>query len=526
MRSGTRSKARSGTRSKARSGNKTRSKARSGNMMRGGMFTRSKAANRRLMTSTIESRNRNRPVIRRRRRSRSRNENVTPIRFNPIRELTGAEAEEYNSDKTEPYSNENSGFDVNMVPTGVSMPSASLRRTFSVPLTRALSVGQKYELSTVTGTDLVLNEPLQRFVSASPELDAAVAAAEAANSQVGSDDSQGSLIRYLSLAENGQSLLRFVLYTSDVGIAQRFIDVDSIQLLYNSHQNVPLDVVFIRHPTIRHDQIDGIRMRLPESVQHLSQTFTEGQIDNALTKDNCFLLTIELDNERNQRPAQLTPDPTGPIFGVLCCSEETATVDSSRFVDDQGAPLITFDSHANDPYIYVHLFTYLTDRTVGQNFFTGSLMLEGLYNLFNPRVGRIIYLEAITVQATLNFYDRFGMERLKEMTLSSPIIIHGIPTWLVYFDPFKGFIVPDEIPYVLTNHGQIQRAAIAAREQRRTKQVATEQGVMAEAQVRPLGRPLTDDERGQLENALDVFRRDRARTNRHGMFPLIRPPAP
>lgn len=311
-------------------------------------------------------------------------------------------------------------------------------------------------------------------------------------------------------------------------MAQRFIAAPPIQLVHNSNQNVPLDVVFIAFPGIRFDQIDGIRSRLPESVQYLSQTFTEGQIDNALTKPNCFLLTIEPDNGVADRVTQLTEAPTGPIFGVLCCSEELATVDSSRFVDDQGAPLIPFESHARDPYIYVHLFTYLSDRTVGQNFFTGSLMLEGLYNLFNPierrgHDGRIIYLEAITVQATIQFYERFGMTRLNQMTLTSNNPIN--PPISVYFDPFKGFVVPDEIPYVLTNHDQIEVAAIAAREQRDTRQSLIEQRVMALVQATPQ-RPISDAERAALEEVLEEFRREKAKSDPNRLIPYPQPQAP
>jgi hypothetical protein len=503
----------------------------------------------------LESMGRNRPGNVTRNLGRSTNININgdgnSNRFNPIIAAAAEEEEQgYNTDNTDQYSNGYaSGFEGYMVPTGVRMSSASLERSSSVPLTRsssvpltrALSLGQKYELSSVTGTDLVLSQTLshtlERYVTGSPGEVAAEVAAEAANSQGGSDDSQGSLIRYLSLPKNGQSLLRFVLYTSDVEMAQRFIDAPPIQLLYNSSQNVPLDVVFITHPRFRHDQIDGIRRRLPESVQYLSQSFTEGQIDNALTKPHCFLLTIEQDNGQPGRTVQqLTQAPTGPIFGVLCCSEELATVDSSRFVDDQGAPLITFESHVNDPYIYVHLFTYLSDRTVGANFFTGSLMLEGLYNLFNPieRIvhnrghnGRIIYLEAITVQATIQFYTRFGMTRLSQMRLSSSIIIQGILTNLVYFDPFKGFVVPDEIPYVLTNHAQIRDAAIASRRERDAKQSVAEQRLMAQVQARQ-PRPISDYERVQLEIALIRFRDETARSdpNRLIPYPLPPPPAP
>jgi hypothetical protein len=548
---GTRRGSRSRNRTENGRGTRRGSRSRNRNVSRNrpvtrswGRFLESMGRSRRGSRST--SKNRNGPVTRSLGRSTNININGdgNSNRFNPIiasaeepiRPAAAEEEQGYNTDNTDEYSNGYaSGFEGYMVPTGVRMSSSSLARSSSVPLTRsssvpltrASSVGQKYELSSVTGTDLVLSQTLERFVTVSPGEVEAVEA-QATNSLGGSDDSQGSLIRYLSVANHGQSLLRFVLYTSDRLMAARFTERSPIQLLYNSQQNVPLDVVYIVHPNIKSDQIAGIRRRLPESVQHLSQTFTEGQIENALTKPNCFLLTVELDNERRQRHDQLTPTPTGPIFGVLCCSEELATVESSRFVDDHGDPLITFESHVNDHYIYVHLFTYLSDRTVGQNFFTGSLMLEGLYNLFNPIEGenhRIIYLEAITVPATLQFYDRFGMERLNQMRLPSRIIINGILTDLVYFDPFKGYVVPDEIPYVLTNHSQIELAAIAARDQRHARQDVTQQRLMAQVQATPL-RHVTDEERLDLENALDVFRRDRARSNRYGPFPLIRPPAP
>ena len=157
-------------------------------------------------------------------------------------------------------------------------------------------------------------------------------------------------------------------------------------------------------------------------------------------------------------------------------------------------------------------------------------MLEGLYNLFNPierrgHDGRIIYLEAITVQATIQFYERFGMTRLSQMRLPTRISIQGILTDLVYFDPFKGFVVPDEIPYVLTNHDQIEVAAVAARNQRDTRQSLIEQRVMAQVQGTP-SRPISDAERNALEEALEEFRRDKAKSDNYRLIPYPQPQAP
>ena len=99
-------------------------------------------------------------------------------------------------------------------------------------------------------------------------------------------------------------------------------------------------------------------------------------------------------------------------------------------------------------------------------------MLEGLYKLFNPteQNERIIYLEAIRVDATLQFYDRFGMLRLIQMEINGT---------LYYFDPFKGFVVPDEIPYVLYQESQIRDAAIAAERTRRRRQAEVAERVQS-----------------------------------------------
>ena len=153
-------------------------------------------------------------------------------------------------------------------------------------------------------------------------------------------------------------------------------------------------------------------------------------------------------------------------------------------------------------------------------------MLEGLYNLFNPRErqgqnGRIIYLEAITVPATIQFYERFGMRRLNQMTLPAPIIINSNPVSSVYFDPFKGFVVPDEIPYVLYQEDHIIDAAGVAQAARGRRSAAAAQTLQAAIDPNTL-RQVTPEEARQIENAVFDFVLLRARQDRLGPPP----PAP
>jgi hypothetical protein len=520
-----------GTRRRAKSGNKTRSRNKNktrGRNMRGGMFTRSKAAARRLMEPTGGKRtvgeNENEGG------GGGRGKSLKVEEFNPaFNPMIAAELS-----NTESEGEFNSNFQGVVLAPGVN-PLASLRRVLSAPLKkmsasalirsfsapliqnlsylhrrtleRTESAGERRHLAGLSELDEE-SEPLQRFYSASASQ----------NSEYSTE-----LIRYDSIH---QSPLRFVLYTSDAAIVARFAGKKSIQLYHNSNQSLPLTVVYLNRNALP-ERADIIR-RLPTSVQYLSETFTRGQFNNSITLENYFLLTIEYDTNNPEGPDELPQPPTGPIFGVLCCSEETATVDSARFVDDHNVRLIPFDSLVDDPYIYVHLFTYLSDRTVGYHFFTGSHMLEGLYNLFNPIEregvdGRIIYLEAITVPATLNFYERFGMERLNQMTLPAPITINGNPTTSVYFDPFKGFVVPDEIPYVLYQESQIRDAAGVAHTTRRARANATAQRVQAAIDPSTL-RQVSPEEARQIEDAVFDFFLLRARQDRLGPRPP--PPGP
>jgi hypothetical protein len=421
-------------------------------------------------------------------RSRSRSRN----RFNP---LTTARAAE------EGYNTENDNHEIDDTFKGYVIPAGENSAYLNPrPLERTDSVGERRHLA---GLAQLYDEPelLQRFETAS----------------AGSQNSESSidLRRYKTIH---QSPLRFVLYTSDLEIATRFTDKGSIELKHNSNHSVPLTVVYLNRNDIHERspvRADIIR-RLPQSVQYLSETFREGQFINSITLDHYFLLTIEYDNRTRERHDLPSQPPTGPIFGVLCCSEERATVESSIYLDDSGDRLIPFDSHAGDPYIYVHLFTYFSDRTVGYHFFTGSHMLEGLYNLFNPiegRDGRIIYLEAITVQATINFYERFGMERLKQMRLTSNNPIN--PPISVYFDPFKGFVVPDEIPYVLYQESQIRDAAGVAKGTRQARGNANAQRVEAGIDPSTL-RQVSPVEARQIEEAVFEFLLQRARRDPRG----------
>jgi hypothetical protein len=123
-------------------------------------------------------------------------------------------------------------------------------------------------------------------------------------------------------------------------------------------------------------------------------------------------------------------------------------------------------------------------------------MLEGLYKLFNPteQNERIIYLEAIRVDATLQFYDRFGMLRLIQMEINGT---------LYYFDPLKGFVVPDEIPYVLYRESQIRDAAIASERTRRARQAQLAERVQSSI---PSGLPVvTNAQRKSVENSVLKF---------------------
>jgi hypothetical protein len=169
-------------------------------------------------------------------------------------------------------------------------------------------------------------------------------------------------------------------------------------------------------------------------------------------------------------------------------------------------PLLNFQSVVGDVYVYIHLFTFLSDRATGDEFFTGTHMLEGLYLLFNhDSEDTIIYLEAIDIQATLDFYDRFGMEQ---------IVID--PVAQVYFDPFKGFVVPDELPYVLYSHKQMQVASIIAFQARQARQANTEARIMAlvvnsaRAALAPRSG-ITPEERQMIERSVSVYNHTRAR---------------
>ena len=433
--------------------------------------------------------NRNRSISRRGRGNRSRSRRGRGNRTGNRRVSKAAEEDENTDEET--------GEIIQGFPGTVLSPEDSrvlaLNQITEAPeevkLERAESLRERQLLRRQSGgedSDLI-SQPLERFVSAGP-----------VNMH---SNSESELVRYSSVT---QSPMRFVLYSSDINLLGRFVSTDSVKLKHNSSQNVPLDYFHV-HPQFE-PEVDAIKARLPASVQHIGQGFTDSQIDNALTKPNYFLLTIELDT----RDGSLT----GPIYGILCCSEERATVNSSRFLMPDGVtPLITsFNTYIGTPYIYVHLFTFLSERTLGYHFFTGSHMLEGLYNLFNDgQEGRIIYLEAIDVPATLNFYDRFGMEKVPEMTLTSNI--PGNPPKSVCFDPLNGLLVEYEKPYLLHNEGQIRDAAEAARLTRDTRGAATEQRVLATA--RQSGAPAASNNAAtRVENAVYNFGISRARRDR------------
>jgi hypothetical protein len=460
-----------------------------------------------------------RRITRARRPRRNENEQRVPQIFNPIARQAAEEG--YNSNQsgqtsnTEPYSEHNDNFtNFNNALVPVRANSRPLLRSNSAhlepqPLGRRLSAAERPSLQR-TGS-VSENSQLHRYFSF----------IESASEENSPPNSQPLERSFVSVSKF-QSPLRFVLYTGDVEIAIRFTGIESIPIKYNSKQNVGLDVVFLNQNA--GSEIAEIRRRLPASVQYLSDQFTDGQYNNALTVKGYFLLTIEQDTRTPGPHDQLTAPPTGEIYGVLCCSEETATVDSSRFVDSAGTTLINFRSLPGTQYIYVHLFTYLSAKTLGDQFFTGSLMLEGLYNLFNPRGDeRIIYLEAIRVDATVQFYERFGMERLNQMVLTSSI--PGNPPISVYFDPFKGVVVPDEIPFVLRNRRQIEQAAAAAQRMRQSRNNATAHRLHLGIVPSALRQP-TPEERRRLENAVSNFLRERARIDPRAPPVLILRPGP
>jgi hypothetical protein len=137
-------------------------------------------------------------------------------------------------------------------------------------------------------------------------------------------------------------------------------------------------------------------------------------------------------------------------------------------------------------------------------------MLEGLYLLFNYEDDNtMIYLEAITVQATLDFYDRFGMER---------IALHPVSGG--HFDPFKNLDVPDVVPYVLYDHNQIQVASVISYQARQTRM---RQGrgytrimdLVQEAANASLLQPITDEDRAMIERSLSVYNHTYARRDLH-----------
>jgi hypothetical protein len=305
----------------------------------------------------------------------------------------------------------------------------------------------------------------------------------------------GPLERFYSVE---QSRVRFVLYTSDPDIIQSFTDgagnyiINHIQLLYNSSQLVPIDYVFVD----RNDaaEVASIRARLPQSVQYIGEGFGNTQMMESITTDDHFLLTIEPD-VRNPNP---------PIYGMLCCSFEYATVSSQDYTDAAGTPILNFQSVPNDMYVYVHLFTFLGDRATGDEFFTGSHMLEGLYLLFNyEQDNTIIYLEAIDVQPTLDFYDRFGMERLPRHPVSG-----------TFFDPFQNLVVPNELPYVLYDHNQMQVASVIAFQARQARITGNRARIMALVEANAhaaLQQPLTDEDREMIERSVSIYNHTRAR---------------
>ena len=510
------------TRGRTASRNRNRSRSRSASRNRSnGSGTRKRTRNRNgPVTRTMRTAmNAARRITRARRPRRNENEQRVPQIFNPIARQAAEEG--YNSNQsgqtsnTEPYSEHNDNFtNFNNALVPVRANSRPLLRSNSAhlepqPLGRRLSAAERPSLQR-TGS-VSENSQLHRYFSF----------IESASEENSPPNSQPLERSFISVSKF-QSPLRFVLYTGDVEIAIRFTGIESIPIKYNSKQNVGLDVVFLNQNA--GSEIAEIRRRLPASVQYLSDQFTDGQYNNALTVKGYFLLTIEQDTRTPGPHDQLTAPPTGEIYGVLCCSEETATVDSSRFVDSAGTSLINFRSLPGTQYIYVHLFTYLSAKTLGDQFFTGSLMLEGLYNLFNPRGDeRIIYLEAIRVDATVQFYERFGMERLNQMVLTSSI--PGNPPISVYFDPFKGVVVPDEIPFVLRNRRQIEQAAAAAQRMRQSRNNATAHRLHLGIVPSALRQP-TPEERRRLENAVSNFLRERARIDPRAPPVLILRPGP
>jgi hypothetical protein len=298
-----------------------------------------------------------------------------------------------------------------------------------------------------------------------------------------------------------QSRVKFVLYTCSEEFMDSFKDGDGdfireqIQLLYNSWQNVPIDYVLV-DPT-DHAQVRAIRSRMPRSVAHIGQGFSDGQMMDSLVAPDHFLLSVEAD----------IPHSTHPMFGILCCSLEYCRRSSQDFLDVTGMPRFNFQTIPDDVYVYVHLFTFLSDRTTGDEFFTGTHMLEGLYLLLNHTdEDTIIYLEAIRIQATLDFYDRFGMERV------------GIDYYTLgwYFDPFQGCEVPDEIPFVLYSHNQIAVAAIqaaAARQRRQAGITAPIMDLINSSSHQTLLQNITPEDRAQLERTVSVFGHTRGRAN-------------
>jgi len=305
----------------------------------------------------------------------------------------------------------------------------------------------------------------------------------------------GPLERFYSVE---QARVRFVLYTSDADIIQSFTDgngdyvLNHIQLLYNSSQLVPIDYVFVDNTDAA--EVASIRARLPQSVQYIGEGFGNTQMMDSITTDSHFLLTIEPDTDR----------PNPPIFGMLCCSFETATISSQNYTDAAGNPILNFQSAPHDVYLYVHLFTFLGDRATGDEFFTGSHMLEGLYLLFNyEQDNMIIYLEAIDVQPTLDFYDRFGMERLPRHPVSG-----------TFFDPFKNLEVPNELPYVLYDHNQMQVASVLAFQARQARVAGNRTRIMALVEANAhaaLQQPLTDEDREMIERSVSIYNHTRAR---------------
>jgi hypothetical protein len=339
-------------------------------------------------------------------------------------------------------------------------------------------------------------QPLSRQQSALERYQSVQLTSEGEETDLLTPPSPGHLERFYSVE---QSRLRFVLYTSSQYVIDQFTSGNGfirqyIQLLYNSTQTVPIDYVFV--DASDQGQVDRIKARLPASVQHIGQGFSDSQINDSLTTDDHFLLTVEPDIQDSRRP----------VFGILCCSFETVEVSSQDFVDGTGTPILNFQSGPGDIYVYVHLFTFLSDRASGDEFFTGSHMLEGLYLLFNyEEDNTMIYLEAITVQPTLDFYDRFGMER---------IALHPVSGG--HFDPFKNVDVPDEVPYVLYDHNQIQVASVISY---RARQTRMRQGrgytrimdLVQEAANAALLQPITDEDREMIERSLSVYNHTYAR---------------